>query len=55
MSSWFPTWSPGTAPVKRAAPATIISLADNAAAAVFCHSPHARGPLARDAIARLTS
>lgn len=52
--------SPGSAPVKRAAPnhhhvvAPSLNLADNAAAAVFA-AARMRGPLARDAIARLTS
>lgn len=60
-TSSFPTaGAPGTAPVKRAAPnhhhvvAPSLSLADNAAAAVFA-AARMRGPLARDAIARLTS
>ena len=52
--------NPGFAPVKRAAPnhhhvvAPSLNLADNAAAAVFA-AARMRGPLARDAIARLTS
>lgn len=55
-----PSATPGSAPVKRAAPnhhhvvAPSLNLADNAAAAVFA-AARMRGPLARDAIARLTS
>lgn len=52
--------TPGSAPVKRAAPThhhvvtPSLNLADNAAASVFA-AARMRGPLARDAIARLTS